>query len=98
MPKNFEYAVSAYKRPHRTLRRPKTQKIELTNMLDFQYYGYINVGSHNSRFKVLFDTGSSWIWLPSIQCDACDTNHKYYCSDESSCLVDIEKEQSIFYG
>ncbi|ALC37957.1 CG31928 [Drosophila busckii] len=92
----FEKAALKAKFRVKSLQRPmlmaagrqveeETPRLPLGNAYNTEYYGLIQVGSAQS-FKILFDTASSNLWVPSIQCpaDNCTRMHRYDSSLSST--------------
>ncbi|XP_060950946.1 pepsin A-like [Limanda limanda] len=71
----------------------------MTNDADLAYYGIISIGTPPQSFKVIFDTGSSNLWIPSIYCSsaACN-NHDKYNPGLSSTYKHNGGSLSIQYG
>lgn len=71
----------------------------LMNYMDAQYYGEISLGEPKQVFKVVFDTGSSNLWVPSRKCysPACWT-HTTYHGEKSTTHKDDGRALEIRYG
>ncbi|KAM6191909.1 pepsin B-like [Sarcoramphus papa] len=71
----------------------------ITNYLDSFYFGEISIGTPPQNFLVLFDTGSSNLWVPSTYCQtpAC-LNHASFRPSESSTFTSNGQSYTLSYG
>ncbi|XP_041913928.1 pepsin A-like [Alosa sapidissima] len=71
----------------------------MTNDADLSYYGVISLGTPPQSFKVIFDTGSSNLWVPSVYCSsAACSNHQQFNPQSSSTYQATQQSLQIAYG
>ena len=80
---------------------PMQAHVALKDFMNAQYYGEIGLGTPPQLFTVVFDTGSSNLWVPSSKCKGFNIAcllHRRYTSTMSSTYAKVGKPFSIRYG
>jgi len=81
------------------------QKGESESIKDYanaQYYGDVSIGTPPQTFRVIFDTGSSNLWVPKVGCKHCGLpligKKNKYDHQTSSTYVEDGADFEIMYG
>jgi hypothetical protein len=72
------------------------ESIPINDYMNAQFYGPISLGTPEQEFQVIFDTGSSNLWVPSTKCSKC--THTKYDSDKSETYAANGTKFAIQYG
>jgi hypothetical protein len=70
----------------------------INNYENSQFYGEINLGTPEQTFNVIFDTGSSDLWVAGSECDSSCGRHASYDASASSSYVEDGTSFDIMYG
>ncbi|KAF6210816.1 hypothetical protein GE061_013927 [Apolygus lucorum] len=79
------------------LQRERRSTVELQNYDNLQYTGEISVGTPPQPFTVLFDSGSSILWIPAAACVGGCEMHSMFDAQSSSTYNHSSKTVSIQY-
>jgi len=72
--------------------------VPINDFMDAQYYGEIDIGTPPQKFQVVFDTGSSNLWVPNKNEGTIFNTHHRYDSAKSSSYVKNGTKFAIQYG
>jgi len=77
----------------------KDNIVSLSSPDEMAYYGPMQVGTPPQNFTIIYDTGSSDFWVPSVRCSAQACRGKnLYNSATSSTFQKMDEPFSIQYG
>jgi len=72
--------------------------VSLINVGDAEYFGEVDIGVPPQKFKVIYDSGSSNLWVPSKSCTNCKRGSPAYDSKSSSAYTEDGQSFSLQYG
>jgi len=72
--------------------------VSLTDVQDSEYFGEVLIGSPPQKFQVIYDTGSSNLWVPGKTCSNCKKGTSRYESEKSAKYVKNGQSFAMQYG
>ena len=79
-----------------------SESVVIKDYANAQYFGVVEIGTPPQSFEVIFDTGSSNLWVPKVGCTHCGLpfiSHKSKYDDSKSSTYEADGEDfEIMYG
>ena len=72
--------------------------LDLKNFFNIQYFASIYIGKNRQKCRVIFDTGSNILWVPSANCTHCRNYTKKYNPLNSSTSKNLNIQKNITYA
>jgi hypothetical protein len=72
--------------------------VVISDFQNAQYYGPITVGTKGDTIRVVYDTGSSNLWVPNKDCCGVLSTHRFYHHEKSSSYTANGTKFAIQYG
>jgi len=100
---NIESPLATSRNLRGNLKDGKDESEIIKDYANAQYYGTVKIGSPPQEFQVIYDTGSSNLWVPEVGCVHCGYKWIHggknkYDSDASHTFVEDGSDFSIQYG
>jgi hypothetical protein len=71
---------------------------KLKSLYNIQIYSKIYFGSNKQGFDLIFDSGSSWVWVEDSTCDNCRNPNKFKAWSSESYSLESMWKSSLRYG
>lgn len=102
MNKDGDEAKSRNLRGDDTITLQKSESEALKDYSNAQYFGIVQIGTPPQSFEVIFDTGSSNLWVPKVGCTHCGLpfiSHKSKYDESKSSTYEADgADFEIMYG
>merc|ERR1712203_978551 len=72
--------------------------VSLTDVQDSEYFGEVFIGTPAQKFTVIYDTGSSNLWVPGKSCSNCKPGTPRYDSSQSTTFAKDGRSFGLRYG
>jgi len=105
--RRYDYYTSLFQNSQRRLqsdnhsaldfKKKEMGQIDLKDYYNNQYIGEISIGTPGQKFTVVFDTGSSDLWIPDQDCSRCE-GHKAFRKERSTSFEPTGEQFEIQYG